>query len=134
MRAVIGSSAEECFSRTRCGAASTLCAALIALMRVASSEMLGPSPFSSLCGGPERLGSLLIHLLNLYYSANGDRVTPQRDFSITLPEFGNTNATTATILAYDADTVSIPVRRTNGMISLTVPELRVWAIIALAAK
>ncbi len=33
MRAVTGSSAEECFCRARCGVASMLCAALSALMR-----------------------------------------------------------------------------------------------------
>ena len=34
MRAVTGSSAEDCFCRTRCGVASMLCAALSALIRV----------------------------------------------------------------------------------------------------
>ena len=41
MRAVTGSSAEDCFCRTRCGVASMLCAALSALIFSASSETLG---------------------------------------------------------------------------------------------
>ena len=43
MRAVTGSSAEDCFCRTRCGVASMLCAALSALIFSASSETLGPA-------------------------------------------------------------------------------------------
>jgi hypothetical protein len=46
MRAVTGSSAEECFCRARCGVASMLWAALSALILLASSETLGPSSLS----------------------------------------------------------------------------------------
>ena len=42
MRAVMGSSAEDCFCRTRCGVASMVLAALSALIFSASSETLGP--------------------------------------------------------------------------------------------
>ena len=41
MRAVTGSSAEDCFCRARCGVASMLWAAFSALIRSASSETLG---------------------------------------------------------------------------------------------
>ena len=46
MRAVTGSSAVDCFCRTRCGVASMVFAALSALIFSASSEALGPSSFS----------------------------------------------------------------------------------------
>ena len=48
MRAVTGSSAVDCFCRTRCGVASMLFAALSALIFSASSETLGPSSLSGL--------------------------------------------------------------------------------------
>jgi len=46
MRAVTGSSADECFCRTRCGVASMLFAALSVFIFSASSETLGPSSLS----------------------------------------------------------------------------------------
>lgn len=49
MREVTGSSAEECFCRTRCGVASTLFAAFRALIRSASSNAPVPSPSSEPC-------------------------------------------------------------------------------------
>ena len=53
MRAVTGSSAEDCFCRTRCGVASMLCAALSALIRSASSETLGPASLPGSWAVPE---------------------------------------------------------------------------------
>ena len=77
-------------------------------------------------------GSLLIHLLNLDYSPEGDRVSPRSDLAVTLPDYGSTIAPTANVYAYDAEPVSVPIHRANGMISLTVPELRIWAVLVVA--
>jgi len=54
MRAVMGSSAEECLLRSRWGVASIVWAALIALIRSLNSDTLGPSSFPGSWAVPER--------------------------------------------------------------------------------
>ena len=55
MRAVTGSSAEECFCRSRCGVVSMLCAALSALIFSASRKRLAPHRCGSARSGKSGL-------------------------------------------------------------------------------
>ena len=78
-------------------------------------------------------GSLVVHLLNLDYAPAGDRVVPLADLIVTVPRGdGTPDVETATLYAYDAEPASVVVRRSDGMFALTVPELRIWAVVHLA--
>ena len=76
-------------------------------------------------------GSLLVHLLNLDYSADDDTTTPKADLTVTLPDYGAAAASAATVYAYDAEAVAAGQFRSAGTVTLTVPELRLWAVVAL---
>ncbi len=79
-------------------------------------------------------GSVVVHLLNLDYAPADDHVAPRADLVVTLPrEAGDPETVTATVYAYDAAPESVAVSRSNGTFTLTVPELRIWAVVLLPA-
>jgi hypothetical protein len=77
-------------------------------------------------------GALLIHLLNLNYSPQGDRISPQRNFVAKVPNYGMQDNFDAFILGYDdEERVAVAVSEAQGVLAVKVPELRLWAVIVL---
>ena len=78
-------------------------------------------------------GGLVVHVLNLAYSAETDLIEPQRDLPITLPaELTKNLPAEATLYSYDAPPQPVPVQTRPGQPLLHVPLLRLWTVISIA--
>lgn len=78
-------------------------------------------------------GAMVVHVLNLDYQADGDRIAPARDVVVRLPAELRPGAAIsgATIHAYDAEVLRAEVKADGEGLSFTVPELRLWAVVLM---
>lgn len=77
-------------------------------------------------------GALVLHVLNLNYVADEDRMLPARDVSIRMPKsLVPSAAHLANVLSYDTDALQVPIQRTAGECEIVVPELRLWSLVAV---
>jgi len=77
-------------------------------------------------------GALVVHVLNLDYDGDGDRIAPARNVCVRLPAGLSTFRTgTAIVHSFDAGPVKVPLTATDAGLELTLPELRLWAIVLI---
>jgi hypothetical protein len=75
-------------------------------------------------------GSLIVHLLNLDYQADGDRLIPQHNLAVRLPRsLWTKEPAGATLHTYDRDPVTTAVSATADEVTITVPELASWGVV-----
>ena len=73
----------------------------------------------------------VVHVLNRDYQAQGDRFEPKTAVTVSIPKSALGSARKATVLSFDADEVEIPLRVGEKTVELTLPELRLWSLIAI---
>lgn len=77
-------------------------------------------------------GSRVAHIVNLNYAPDTDSMTPARSVSVRFPESMNlSGATQVRIVSYDAEEVTVPVKRSKGYLEVVVPEVRIWSIVLM---
>ena len=94
------------------------------------------APEGVVCTAREKPGAPpVVHVVNTRYVPRSegprlhDHVPPGRDVPITLPAALAGDATQATLLSYDADPQTVPLRAEGAKVSLQVPEVRIWTMI-----
>ena len=76
-------------------------------------------------------GLNLAHVLTTAYDEKTGRIEKQRHVSVTLPEgLFMRNFSHATVHAFDAEPITIPVHCFSGMMSMVLPELSLWSIVS----
>lgn len=78
---------------------------------------------------PERLQ---IHLVNYEYDADGDTITQQSDFEVSIPTANLGWDPGAAEFRSPQTTADLTVDVTDGLVTVTVPELHEWGFIVLA--
>jgi hypothetical protein len=76
-------------------------------------------------------GLNLAHVLTTAYDEKTGRIEKQHAVSVTLPEgLFMRNFSHATVHAFDAEPITIPVHCSSGMMSMVLPELSLWSIVS----
>jgi len=77
-------------------------------------------------------GPFICHLVNRNYSLDADAVAPQKNFSLLVSDelFGRA-IRTATLYAPRREPVGLTVGRQGDVARITIPELELWAVVAL---
>jgi hypothetical protein len=75
-------------------------------------------------------GELVVHLLNIDYTPDGDRIVPARKVRVRIPAVLAGKAfRNAVAHSYDHDPVALKVEREGEDLVVTLPELRVWTVL-----
>ena len=77
-------------------------------------------------------GTTIVHVLNLAYALDGDRVLPQYNLKVAVPlEKDDQRITHAIMHSYDAEPIDVTLEKIGDRTALILPELRIWSVIEL---
>lgn len=77
-------------------------------------------------------GPIVLHILNRDYDAEADRMRPAKGVRISFPrKMLDGLSGSARLLSYDADPQDAPIETDGDTASITIPELRLWTLVAI---
>lgn len=74
---------------------------------------------------------IVVHVVNRDYEADRDRMREAENVRLSLPTLVLAGRREARLLSYDADPVSLPVRKEGDRAHVVLPVLRLWALVAI---
>ena len=103
-----------------------------ASIEVEGSEHVGVVP-RAIPG--DKAAPVVVHLLNRQYDGDKDTMVPQKDFTLRLRQdlLSGLKCTKATLHTFKEDPVVLPLNSDHENTVVTIPELKLWAILELGS-